>query len=293
MVRRARAVLTLWLLAACTSSVAPPGEQQLLERRTPYNTVYVSQDTAGLRVLRFEPSGARQSVVKLSDPDHLELRYTRVVPLALAFVPQPKRALIIGLGGGSIPMFLRAHFPQLRIDTVDIDPVVVEVAKSHFGFREDERVRAFVDDGRHFVEHATERYDLVVLDGFGNDGAPPHLTTREFLSAVKQRLQPGGVVVSNVWGPEVNRAYASMVKTYAAVYPSVKLVEVPDARNLVLLASTQPLDVEPEELVRRAATLTESLHLRYGLEGVARRSLRDSKVEAGSGWVLTDEGPLP
>ena len=59
------------------------------------------------------------------------------------------RLLVLGLGGGGLPMFLRHHFPGFGVECVEIDPVVYGVANSHFGFRAsgDDRMRVFVEDG--------------------------------------------------------------------------------------------------------------------------------------------------
>ncbi len=131
-----------WLIVVVLGSSASCQDRILHESKSAYNQVIVTEDSQGLRTLRFQEGGARQSVVKLDDPDHLELPYTRVMPVALAFVERPKRVLIVGLGGGTIPTFLRKHFPETEIDVVDIDPVVVEVAREYFGFREDPLLRA-------------------------------------------------------------------------------------------------------------------------------------------------------
>jgi spermidine synthase len=144
------ALALVWALNVFLPAVA--GEKLLLERKSPYNTIVVTEDDRGMRILRFEQGGARQSVVKLGDPDHLELPYVRVIPVAFVFVEKPQNVLVVGLGGGTIPGFLRKRFPDMRIDAVEIDPGVVEVARSHFGFREDARMHAHVADGRHFIE---------------------------------------------------------------------------------------------------------------------------------------------
>ncbi len=52
-------------------------------------------------------------------------------------------------------------------------------------FVEDGRLRAWVQDGRTFIEQSREKYDLILLDAFGSDSIPWHLTTREFLEAVR------------------------------------------------------------------------------------------------------------
>jgi spermidine synthase len=290
MPRSPRARWSAWLLALllCVAAQAGAGERLLLERKSPYATIYVTEDGDGLRTLRFERFGARQSVVKPGDPEHLELRYAQVLPIALAFVDRPQSALVIGLGGGTIPSFLRKTHPDMKIDAVDIDPVVVEVAKSHFGFREDERLRAHVADGREFVERTQDRYDLVFLDGFGSDSVPPHLTTREFLSAVKQVLTPRGVVVGNLWGRDANRLYDSMVKTYRDVYEGIYVVDVVGSGNKILIASPAKYALTQAELVRRAHAVTRRLRLRHDIGEVAEQHMRAPGIDGESGRVLTD-----
>ncbi|XP_048777270.2 eEF1A lysine and N-terminal methyltransferase-like isoform X2 [Ostrea edulis] len=64
--------------------------------------------------------------------------------------------VLIGLGGGGLPNFLHHHIPQIEIDSVDIDPAVVELAKKWFGYQEDQRQRAHVADGMKFVQDAVK-----------------------------------------------------------------------------------------------------------------------------------------
>ena len=126
------------------------------ERASPYNTIIVTEDHNGLRTLLFERGGGRQSVVKPGDPDHLELPYARVALAGLALCEEPRRILVVGLGGGTLPMFLRTHYPAATIDVAEIDPDVVDVAKKFFGFIDDERMRAHVGDGRQFLERGRQ-----------------------------------------------------------------------------------------------------------------------------------------
>jgi spermidine synthase len=282
-------VLLAWLLlAVACAPLAAAGEKLLLEKKSPFVTVYVSEDADGLRILRFEKFGARQSVVKLGDPDHLELLYARAIPLTLAFVDNPSSALVIGLGGGTIPGFLRKHYPGMTIDAVDIDPVVVAVARSHFGFREDERMRAHAEDGRRFVEQAKARYDLIFLDGFGTDSVPAHLTTREFLSAVKSRLTARGVVVGNLWGRDVNRLYDSMVRTYRSVFANIQVIDIVGSGNKLLIASPAPAAMPHRELVRRAQELSQRLRLRNDVVELAERYVRPPGIDGETGKLLVD-----
>ena len=191
--------LLVVVVASCTRTRSD--DKVLYEEKSTYNTIIVTEDDSGLRTLWFEQGGSRQSVVKVGDPDHMELPYTRVMPVGLAFVEKPRRVLIVGLGGGTIPTFLHPHFPRLTIDVVDIDPQVVEVASKYFGFRQETTLRVHVDDGRRFIENCRNPYDIIFLDAFSSDSIPYHLSTQEFLRSVAhgayadgrrggQRLEP-------------------------------------------------------------------------------------------------------
>jgi spermidine synthase len=284
--RRTQLLLLPALLLLSQACLA--AERIILERKSPYNTIFVSEDDWGMRILRFERSGARQTVVKLGDPDHLELPYARVLPIAFIFMEKPRSALVIGLGGGTIPSFLRKRFPDMKIDAVDIDPGVVEVAKSHFGFREDAKMRAYVDDGRRFVEQAKGRYDLIFLDGFGTDSVPAHLTTREFLQSVRRLLTPHGVTIGNLWGREVNRNYDSMVKTYRAVYDDIRVIDVPASGNKILIACPWRIDIPDLEMTSRARSVSSQLRLRNDILELVERNVREPGQDGMTGRLLTD-----
>lgn len=278
----------VWALCLC--GAAAGAERLLLERKSPYNTILVTEDDRGLRILRFEKDGARQSVVKLGDPDHLELPYARAIPVAFVFVEKPQTALVVGLGGGTIPGFLRKRFPDMRIDAVEIDPGVVEVARSHFGFREDARMHAYVSDGRQFIERSGRLYDIIFLDAFGTDSVPYQLVTREFLAGVRRALTPRGAVIGNVWGRDSNPLYDSMLRTYQAVYDEVSTVDVHGAGNKIIVASPRKRSFSKAELVRRSRQLTRELSLRSDLGDIVERGFNRVGADVAGGRILTDAG---
>ena len=60
---------------------------------------------------------------------------TEAAPAAAA--SQRPRTLFIGLGGGTLPLALRHHFPGMDIDAIELDPVVVEAAQEAMAFPHD------------------------------------------------------------------------------------------------------------------------------------------------------------
>lgn len=289
---RAVTVLLIALLVACTAERTLATERVILERKSAFSTITVTETDAGLRVLRFERFGARQSVVRLGDPDHLELAYTRSLPIALALIDAPRRILIVGLGGGTIPSFLRKRLPEAAIDVVEIDPEVVATAKSHFGFRHDAKLRPHVDDGRAFIERSRESYDLIILDAFGIDSVPHTLTTLEFLQHVRRTLALHGLVVGNVWGRGDNRLYDSMIRTYRAVFRGVAIVDVPGTGNKLVMACDCDAMPTRETVVDRARGVGRRLDLRHDLAALAASGYREPGIDGVAGELLRD-GVVP
>jgi spermidine synthase len=287
-----RKLLPLAVAAALALCLFARAEQRVLyEKASPFNTIVVTEDSRGLRTLWFERNGVRQSVVKVGDPDHLELPYARAMPVGLVFAEKPQRVLIVGLGGGTIPCFLHKHYPKTTIDVVEIDPGVVEVAKSFFGFREDATLRAHVADGRRFIEKCRDPYDIIFLDAFGSDNIPHSLTTREFLQAVRRALKPQGIAVGNVWSRYSNPLYDSMVRTYQDVFEELRVVDVRGAGNKILLALPQKRDVSSDEVARRARRISREKDFPYDLGDVVAYGYREPQVDGSRGRVLTDDDP--
>ena len=268
-------------LAACAQTV-------IYEKASPYNNIIVTEDGNGLRTLLFERFGGRQSVVKPGDPDHLELAYARVALTGLALCEGPRRILVVGLGGGSLPMFLRKHYPAAAIDVAEIDPGVVDVAKQFFGFREDELTRAHVGDGRRFIENVRQGYDIIFLDAFGARDVPKHLTTQEFLQAVRRALVPSGVVVSNVWRPSANPLHDSMVRTHQEAFDELFILDVPGDVNNILLALPRKQPLNKNELAQLARRISTAKQFRFDLGAQVEYGFRYASEKSGPGRVLRD-----
>jgi spermidine synthase len=283
-----RPVLAGLLAGIALVALARVDQTILYEKASAYNRIVVTEERSGLRTLRFGKDGMRQSVVKPGDPDHLALPYAEVMLVGLALSEDPRRFLVVGLGGGTLPMFLRKYYPNAVIDAVDIDPDVVDVAKRFFGFREDRHMIAHVSDGRRFVENARRPYDLIFLDAFGAAGTPSHLTTQEFLEAVRRAVAPGGAVVANLWGHSANPLYGSMVRTYQEVFDELLILEVRGAGNMVLLALPRKQLLGRDELIQLARNLSSAKRFPFDLGDPVKYGFADARAKVQRGRVLRD-----
>lgn len=75
--------------------------------------------------------------------DELYLLHSFFTP----YVDVPVSVLLVGLGGGGLPQFLRDFVPCVSVEVVELDPAVLEVAKEWFGFRPDDRLMVTLGDG--------------------------------------------------------------------------------------------------------------------------------------------------
>jgi spermidine synthase len=281
-------VFAIFTALIAVLAYAQAGENVLYEKPSAYNNIIVTEDAAGYRVLRFERGGARQSIGKPGDPEYLGFAYTKVAFVGLALVPEPARILVVGVGGGTMPMFLRAYYPNATIDAVDIDPDVVQVAKDYFGFREDERLKAHVGDGRAFIENAREPYDIIFLDAFGTRNVPPHLTTAEFMRAVRRAVKPGGLIVGNVWGRSANPLFDSMVRTYQEVFDELYMLDVPGTTNKILLALPRKQSIDRVTLIQRARATGTSKRFQFDLGAIDEGQFHVLSQKGKTGRVLRD-----
>jgi len=154
---------------------------------------------------------------------------------------QPKRVLIIGLAGGTVARQLTAAYGGgVQIDGVEIDPRIVEVGQRYFAMTEP-NLHPIVADGRYFLDHTSQQYDLVLVDAYRQPYIPFELTTREFFESVRTHLTPTGVVAVNVGrAPHDYRLVDALSGTVGAVYPEVYQQDTPKFLNTVIFAPALP-----------------------------------------------------
>lgn len=189
------------ILCSCAAPAAEvlPERKILAQEKSPFALITVSEGD-GKRYISI--GGQEQSAVDLGDKRQWVYKYTYLLSLAvLARAPavpdRPLRCLVIGLGGGSFADFLADTFPQWQIRVVEIDPAMIRLARRYFPLNQ--RIEIIQADGRAFLQKTREKYDVIVMDAFGETFIPPALYTLEFFKLMKNRLNPQGLVLMNAW----------------------------------------------------------------------------------------------
>ncbi|NXE75545.1 MET13 protein, partial [Cochlearius cochlearius] len=191
--------------------------------------------------------------------------------------PLPARleVLVVGLGGGSLPLFVHDYFSQARVAVVEIDASMLEVATCWFGFSQGDRMRVHISDGLDYVAKlAAEgtnlrtipaQYDAVMFDvdskdlTMGMSCPPPAFVEKPFLQKVKTILKPEGVFVLNLVCRDT-RLKESVLATLREVFPLLYTRRIEGEVNEILFCQPSPEGrQDPTELGARARELEAAL----------------------------------
>lgn len=220
-------------------------------------------DQDGVRSLYFG-TRARQSSMRLNDPAELVLEYTRGMLAGLLFQPQPRRILLVGLGGGSLARFLLRHLPDAQIDCVETRTGVIDLARCYFQLPDTPRLAIHIGDGAEFLRNAPEgHFDLILVDAFDSGGVHPSVCSRQFHADCRRALSATGVLSINLWitpGSGSRDVLKDMEQGFAK--PILRL-PVEQRANLIALAPVCSVSRKDLKQLREPA---RALAARFGLD---------------------------
>ena len=268
-----------------------PGEKLLYEKNSMYQYVSVIEDTVKKeRYIRNQKRDYVQGGIYINAPEKLLFEFTQMGFVSLAFFDrEPQDALFIGLGAGAMPKYFNRYYPEAGIDIAEIDVEMLDVARKYFSFRENERMKVHLEDGRIFVKRARKKYDWIILDAYQNDYVPAHLTTLEFLKEVKSRLKKDGVVTSNITSPFRNKFFDSMVMTYKKAFPHLYIFKGKKSANFIFVATMSSKIKELSEIEARAGKIQGRKKFDIALSEIASRYETSAAYEWSGAKILTDD----
>ncbi|WP_434380004.1 fused MFS/spermidine synthase [Melittangium boletus] len=178
--------------------------------------------------------------------------------------PAPRNAMVIGLGTGSTAGWLGAVPEMERVDVVEIEPAIVEVARQCADINErvldNPKVHVIFDDAREVLLASKKTYDIIFSEPSNPYRAGiSSLFSQEFYQAVRQRLAPGGVFLQWVQAYEVDaRTVRSVYATLATQFGAVETWQTMRG-DVVLMATVEPMR---HDLERMRARLTQEPYRR-------------------------------
>jgi len=205
------------------------GVHHLYRADTRYAQVDVLEDERdGSRVLLLD--GASQNWVAGRNWSESQFDYIPALLQHVArFRPPPGRALVLGLGAGTLVRDLRRY--GYDVEAVEIDPLVHEVARTYFSFPPEVATLHF-GDARAFLERAVEAgetFDVIIVDVTGGGHHPEHIYNRDAYLLIERLLGRDGVMGANMvvfTHAPLDRGARYSAATLASVFPVVEAVDL-------------------------------------------------------------------
>lgn len=201
---------------------------KLFETQTAYSYYQVWETVYGGRPARVLYSGngqAAQSGLALDDKSDLLFDYNQRLFELITGV-RPKHILLIGGGMYTLPTALVGEFPDIIIEVIEIDAQLDAMASRFFNFSPGPRLHIQHTDGRRFLDTATTRYDMIIIDAYSHTSIPASLTDQAAARAVKRSLLPESLVVINTissYFGERSETIKQVAIAYEAVFPKVDI----------------------------------------------------------------------
>lgn len=128
--------------------------------------------------------GALQAVLKFG-LEKIDLKHTNSI-------------LLLGLGGGSVIETLRQDFNyQKHITAIDIDPVIIEIAKTEFQLENNSNTTIICEDAQKFIKNSRYKFDLIIIDLFIDIKVPKQFLDLPFWEDVMNSKSTSGVILFN------------------------------------------------------------------------------------------------
>ncbi len=212
-----------------------------------------------------------QTLWNIKRPYDLVTNYSRLMFSSYLFVPQPKRVLIVGLGGGAMVHFIKHYDPEVKVDAVEIDAKVVELADKYFDVRTQKNVKIITEDAFKYFKENKTRYDVIYMDAFlkpseGTDatGQPLRLKTTEFYKGLREQLTPDGIVVINL---NVYEGTKDDLATIRGAYPQIYTFRA-TTPNLVVVGTWEKSKTDAADFRTRARALDQRFKATFSFVGM-------------------------
>jgi spermidine synthase len=188
-----------------------------------------------------KPDASIQMKSEVATADETTMVLAAAIPLSMH--PRPARVANIGFGSGLTTHTLLTSSTVERLDSIEIEPVMVEAARRGFGPRirnvfEGPRSHIEFEDAKTFFAASREPYDLIVSEPSNPwVSGVASLFSEEFYSHIVQHLRPGGYFVQWLQLYETNiDVFASVVKAMAPHFDDYRFYDLDDSNVLIVAA---------------------------------------------------------
>ncbi|GGZ18106.1 spermidine synthase [Shewanella chilikensis] len=231
----------------------------LVQQQDEWGSVAVLDD-GDCRILAFGEHDEQSKLLKKAPhvPQHT---YVQAMLLALLYL-KPKSAIILGLGGGALVHALRHFDAAIKLTAVELRPLVLELAKSHFQLPLSKKLNLINQDANQFLASAEhKKVDIIFADLYGSEGVDAGQLRQTFIEQSLALLKSEGLLVLNCWKEHSqDRGLLARLQQH---FPDVRAC-LTGGGNWVVFASRTPKNFTSAGLKQGAAGLSAVLDCDLG-----------------------------
>ena len=157
--------------------------------------------------------------------------------------PDDTNILVLGFGVGSVTEVFDARF---AIDYVELDPVMIKMAKEYFDYNLDDNDQMYIADARRYLREHDKKYDVIFVDLYHASVIPIHTHTKEALELMSSRLSVDGVLYVNILGDKKGELMQSLALTLNNVFPNTFFSSIKDGFTNILAYATNSEEYTPD-----------------------------------------------
>ncbi len=238
-------VSAVLVLTALTPVASFPGIIGIDTASAHYEVISAFRNDRPITGLITGPSGTQSAVYQngLSDP---VFWYAQQVS-RLTIDRQPESILVLGGGAFTLPQYLSEQLPNAEIDVVEIDPELETISQQYFRYQNPSSVNEVFTDARTYVNQTERRYDVVIVDVYGDTSIPFTFMTKEYGKAVAGILKNDGIVIANIIGGQTGEcrgALGAVDAAYRSQLPNAQYINESgrpeDRANYIVVYSEHP-----------------------------------------------------
>lgn len=214
------------------------GNIKIMDRKYPNGKVYREMMVNNIS----------QTIMNMENPNESLWGYVGVLMYNINNYSNEKKALLLGMGGGTVYKQLINN--GYEVDIVEIDSRIEKLAKKYFFI--DNEVEVIIDDARHFIRTTNKKYDVIIYDLYHSETPPVHLMTKEAFENIKEKLNKNGMLVVNFYGftnGSKGRAARSLYKTLKHTNFDIHLIATDgeeNQRNLLFMCGKSELKAKQQ-----------------------------------------------
>lgn len=198
-------------------------EKQLVSQKSYFQQIDVFESKEFGRFLTLD------GYMMMTEKDEF-IYHEMITHVPMAVNPNIKKVLVIGAGDGGTVRELAKYDTIEKIDMVEIDKVVVDVAKAYLPQTacalEDERLTIYYEDGLKFVRQHDNDYDLIIVDSTDPFGPGEDLFTREFYGNCYSALKENGILINQHESPYYEKDALAMVNAHKQLKATFEIAQV-------------------------------------------------------------------